>query len=137
MAQTENLDALPAAVARSAPSIVAIHARPRIPASGVQWRAGVVVAASHTIKRDQDITITCGTGQTRPATLVGRDPTTDLAVLKFEDAERVPVADLAGAETLAVGQPVLAVGRPGREATASFGIVSALGGPWRTWRGGA
>lgn len=132
----ESLD-LPAAVARSAPSIVAIHARPRIPASGVHWRAGVVVAASHTIKRDQDITVTSGSGETRPATLVGRDPTTDLAVLKFEGAEGVPVAELASSETLAVGQPVLAVGRPGRDATASFGIVSALGGAWRTWRGGA
>jgi S1-C subfamily serine protease len=138
---TEPLGDLSGAVARAATSIVAIHARPRIPASGIHWRTGVIVAASHTIKRDQDITVTVASAgdaaaEPRSATLAGRDPTTDIAVLRV-NAAGATVADLVGSDTLAVGQPVLAVGRPGQGATASFGIVSALGGAWRTWRGGA
>jgi S1-C subfamily serine protease len=127
---------LPGAVARAARSIVAIHARPRIPASGIHWRAGVIVAASHTLKRDQDITVTVEGGATRAATLAGRDPTTDLAVLRVDGAG-LDTPELVAADQLAVGQPVLAVGRPGTTVTASFGIVSALGAGWRTWRGGA
>jgi S1-C subfamily serine protease len=130
------------AVARAADSIVAIHARPRIPSSGIHWRAGVIVAASHTIKRDQDITVTVartgsatGSTESRTATLAGRDPTTDLAVLRV-DGSGLAVSEIVSSDTLAVGQPVLAVGRPGADVTASFGIVSALGGAWRTWRGG-
>jgi S1-C subfamily serine protease len=127
------------AVARAADAIVAIHARPRIPSSGIHWRAGVIVAASHTIKRDQDITVTVarsGATESRSATLAGRDPTTDLAVLRV-DGGGLTVPEIVSSESLAVGQPVLAVGRPGADVTASFGIVSALGGAWRTWRGGA
>jgi S1-C subfamily serine protease len=126
---------LPGAVARAAQSIVAIHARPRIPASGIHWRTGVIVAASHTIKRDQDISVTVAGGAKKPATLAGRDPSTDLAVLRIDGAD-VATADLVASDTLAVGQPVLAVGRPGADVTASFGIVSAVGHGWRTWRGG-
>jgi hypothetical protein len=59
-------DDLAAAVDRVRPSVVAIHARTRIPSSGVLWRAGVVVAADHTIKRDEDITITLHGGRTSP-----------------------------------------------------------------------
>src|SRR5919199_3509902 len=74
------------AVERAGRSTVAIHARRRIPASGVVWRPGVVVAASHTITRDEDITITLASGRTTSAALAGRDPSTDLAVLRLEDA---------------------------------------------------
>ncbi|HWZ59671.1 MAG TPA: S1C family serine protease [Gemmatimonadaceae bacterium] len=131
----DTLGRLPQAVTHAARSIVAIHARPRIPASGIYWRDGVIVAASHTIKREQDISVTVAGGAKRPATLAGRDPTTDLAVLRI-DGTGVTVAELVASDTLAVGQPVLAVGRPGADVTASFGIVSALGPGWRTWRGG-
>jgi S1-C subfamily serine protease len=134
MAAAASFD-LSGAVESAAQSIVAIHARPRIPSSGVHWRAGVVVTASHTLKRDQDITITAPDGATIPATLAGRDPSTDLAVLRMV-GDTIPAAQLVAADSLAVGQPALAVGRPGADVTASFGIVSALGPAWRTWRGG-
>jgi S1-C subfamily serine protease len=45
-------------------------------------------------------------------------------------------AEAAGDDQLQVGRLVLAVGRPGTQVTASLGIVSAVGGEWRTWRGG-
>lgn len=116
-------------------SVVAVHARRRIPSSGVVWRPGVVVAASHTISRDEDIGITLASGRTAAATLAGRDPATDVAVLRLEDAA-VPAVEKGGDEDLQVGRLVLALGRPGPQLTASLGIVSAVGGEWRTWQGG-
>jgi len=130
---------LAAAVERAGRATVAIHARRRIPSSGVHWRPGVVVTANHTVRRDEEITVTLGTGETVAATLAGRDAGTDLAVLRLAGAAAAaaPTADVAGAEALAVGRLVLAVGRPGDGgATASLGIISALGPEWRTWHGG-
>jgi S1-C subfamily serine protease len=134
-------DALAAAVERAGRSVVAIHARPRIPSSGVLWRPGVVVAAHHTIKRDEEITVTLDGGRTVPAQLAGRDPSTDLAVLTLQNDEGAIAgaapAHLGDSSALRVGHLVVAVGRPGDDVTASLGAVSATGGPWRTWGGGA
>ncbi len=116
-------------------SVVAINARRRIPSSGVVWQSGVVVAASHTIARDDDITVTLASGRTTAATLVGRDPSTDLAVLRVEDSA-VPPVERAGESDFQVGRLVLALGRPGPHLTASLGIISAVSGEWRTWQGG-
>src|SRR5262249_35825811 len=124
------------AVARAGRAIVAIHARRRIPSSGIVWRTGVIVAANHTLHRDEDISITTDDGNRLPATIAGRDPTTDLAVLRV-DAPSLRTAEIADTDALGVGSFVLAVGRPGSSLTATFGIVSALGPEWRTWRGGA
>lgn len=116
-------------------SVVAINARRRIPSSGIVWRPGVVAAASHTIARDEDISVTLASGRTASATLAGRDPGTDLAVLRLEDAA-VPPVERGDPADLAVGRLVLALGRPGTQLTASLGIISAVGGEWRTWQGG-
>ncbi len=116
-------------------SVVAVHARRRIPSSGVVWRPGVVVAASHTVTRDEDINVTLASGRTAAATLAGRDPATDVAVLRLEDAA-VPAVEKGHDDDLQVGRLVLALGRPGPQLTASLGIVSAVGGEWRTWQGG-
>jgi S1-C subfamily serine protease len=126
---------LAGAVERAGQSVVAIHARRRIPASGVHWRPGIIVAAHHTIQRDDEITISLADSTTVAATLVGRDPTTDLAVLKVGEA-KVPVASFAESSGVRVGALVLALGRPGTAITASLGVVSAVGGEWRTWHGG-
>src|SRR4051794_25795043 len=127
---------LAAAVDTVGRSVVAIHARRRIPASGVVWQPGVVVAAHHTIQRDDDITITLQDGAKVSATLAGRDPSTDLAVLRLTEGAGGPPAVAPATEAPRVGQPVLALGRPGAALTASFGILSAVGGEWRTWQGG-
>lgn len=125
------------AVERAGGWTVAIHARRRIPSSGVVWRSGVVVAASHTIRRDEDISITLPGGNTVAATLAGRDPGTDLAVFRLPDsAPTVAAATLAPDDALRIGALVVAVGRPGDSVTASLGAISALGGEWRTWQGG-
>jgi S1-C subfamily serine protease len=122
------------AVATVGRSVVAIHARRRIPSSGVVWSSGVVVAANHTINRDEDITLTLPSGESAAATLAGRDPSTDLAVLRTE--ANLPAAERADASHLQPGRLVLAVGRPGRQVTAALGVISAVGGEWRSWHGG-
>jgi S1-C subfamily serine protease len=126
---------LSATVEQVGRSVVAINARRRIPSSGVVWRPGVVVAASHTISRDEDITVVLASGGSAAATLAGRDPTTDLAVLRLEEAA-VPPVERGQDGDLQVGRLVLALGRPGPGITASLGIISAVGGEWRTWQGG-
>ena len=127
---------LSAAVERAGASVVAIHARRRIPSSGILWRRGLVVAADHTVHKDEDVRVTLGEREVR-ATVAGRDPGTDLCILRLADesaADTEPATIGRGA--LRVGQLVLALGRPGTDVTASFGAVSAVGPEWRTWRGG-
>src|SRR5579862_5832085 len=135
MAKTALTD-FAGAVERAGRAVVAIHARRRIPSSGILWRPGVVVAANHTLHRDDDITVTTAEGNHIPATITGRDPTTDLAVLSVNAGGLAP-AEIAERDALGVGSFVLAVGRPGSALTATFGVVSALGPEWRTWRGGS
>src|SRR5260370_6276753 len=67
-------------------SIVAVHARRRFCWSGVVWKPGVVVTAEHTVRREEEITVTLPDGNTAPATLAGTDSGTDIAVLRVESA---------------------------------------------------
>lgn len=125
---------LAAIVEKSAPSVVAVHARPRFPSSGVFWRPGVIVTAEHTIRREDEITVTLPNGSNAAATLAGSDAGTDLAVLKAEFA--APALPIAAAATVP-GQIALAIGRsPDSGVNATMGIISAVSGEWRTWRGG-
>ncbi len=123
---------LAGAVERAAPSIVAVHARRRLPSTGVHWRAGIVVTADHTVRMEDGITVETADGRSRPAALVGRDPGSDLAVLRVPDLDTAPAA-LGDDGALRVGHMVLALGYGPR---ASWGVISALGPRWRTWRGG-
>jgi S1-C subfamily serine protease len=123
------------AVETAGKSIVAIHARRRIPSSGVVWRDGIIVSASHTVRTDGDIAVSLPNGDSARATVVGRDAATDLVVLRFSAAS-APVAQRADSDAARIGSLVLAVGRPGRKITASFGIVSAIADDWRGAAGG-
>jgi S1-C subfamily serine protease len=116
-------------------NVVAVHARPRFSSSGVLWRTGVIVTAEHTIRREEEITVTLPDGKTVPATLAGTDPGTDLAVLKVDTAAHAP----GRATTIAPapGTLALTIGRSADSGVnATLGIVSACSGEWRTWRGG-
>ncbi|HEY6207676.1 MAG TPA: S1C family serine protease [Gemmatimonadales bacterium] len=126
--------ALADAVESAGRAVVAIHARRRIPASGVHWQPGVVVATNHTISRDENITLTLPDGTTAPASLAGRDPSTDLAILKLA-GQSLPAASLRRDGPPKIGELVIALGRPGPSLTASWGVVSRADGPWRTWQG--
>lgn len=133
---TDLSNALAGLVERGEPSIARIEARRRGPSSGVVWSAdGVVVTAHHVLERDEGIEVGLPDGREVVATLVGRDPATDIAVL------RVPASGLAAASWsdtagLRVGHLVVALSRPGRSARASLGMVSALGDTWRSPAGG-
>lgn len=114
---------------------VAIHARRRIPSSGIVWRDGLIVAASHTVRRDGDVPVTLPNGESITASVVGRDPGTDLVLVRANGVRSS--AERADESEGSVGSFVLAVGRPGggREISASFGIISAKSAAWRTAHG--
>jgi len=106
--------------------VVAVKARSRISSSGIHWRSGIIVTADETIKRSEDITVTLDDGRSVPATLAGRDSSTDIAVLRLPDVE-LPVAQIGEVTSLKVGHLVLAVGRSDESGlNASLGTVSAL-----------
>ncbi len=125
---------LTSAVARIAPSVLYVDAHPRRDASGFAWDERHVITVDHAIDREDDIALVTDGERRIRATLVGRDHATDLALLRSD--EPLTVAPRSSAE-LAVGNIVLAVGRDEDGAPgATFGVLSALDGPWRTWRGG-
>ena len=115
-------NALAGAVERAAGSLFAVHGRPRLPSTGVHWRAGLIVTASHTVEPDREVTLTAPDGRTLAAQVVGRDPRLDIAVLRAE-VTGVPAADIHDDGDLRIGHLVLALGAGPR---ASAGIVSAL-----------
>jgi S1-C subfamily serine protease len=129
-------DQLADAVARASESLVAVHARPRLPSSGVHWRDGLVVTTEATVKRGDGIAVTLPDGSRVAAELAGRDRGTDLALLRIP-AGRLPVARPGDPGTLRPGHLVLALARLGADGPrAAFGAVSAVGGAWRNWKGG-
>src|SRR4029434_3186244 len=81
-------ESLAKAVERVSKSVVAIDARPRVATSGIVWRDGVIVSTNHTVERDEEITVQLGDGRRLPATLVGRDASTDLAILRVEPDQK-------------------------------------------------
>jgi len=129
-------EALADAVEHVGRSVVAVHAGRHGSASGVLWRSGVVVTVAHAIRRDDGIQVSMPDGSRRDAALAGVDGSTDLAALKL-DGEGQHVADIGDATSVRTGQFVFAVARDAQGASsASFGIVGATQGEWRTWRGG-
>jgi S1-C subfamily serine protease len=123
---------LAGAVEHAAPAIVAVHARRRLPSTGIHWRPGVIVTADHTVSMEDDITVTASDGRSLRAALAGRDPGTDLAVLRVPEMGSA-AATLGDDAALKVGHMVLALGFGPR---ASWGVVSAVGPRWRSARGG-
>ena len=118
------------------PHVVAVHARAHYPSSGVHWRPGIIVTADHTVGRDEDIQVTLPRGERAEATLAGRDSGTDIAILKVEGLGPT-AAPAAGGDSAKVGELALVLGRsPDSGPNASLGVISAISGPWRTWRGG-
>ena len=117
-------------------SVVAIYGRRWMPSSGIQWRKGVIVTAHHTIRREEDITVLVEGGKSLKATLAGRDPSTDLAVLKLSEDASFPLAPFGDAP-VKLGHFVLALGRSHFSTlVASAGIVGGLSGEWQPRRGG-
>ncbi len=132
----ELSNGLAAVVTNAGPSVVRVEGRKRLPATGIVWSEdGVIVTAHHIVTRDDKIKVGFADGSTADATLVGRDPTTDLAILRTNATELSSLTETNKNE-LSVGNFVLALGRPGKTVQATLGIVSALGDSWRTGMGG-
>jgi S1-C subfamily serine protease len=136
---TKNLfvelsDAMADAAERAGKSTVLVDARRRFPASGIAFAQDLILTADHVVERDEDIKVILPDGTELSAQLAGRDPGTDLTVLKLSQPSAAP-AEVS--QTAArVGQLVLAIGRPStRGIESSFGTVNSIGGPVRTGRG--
>lgn len=126
---------LAAAVSRAASAVVTVHGRRRSPSAGVLWRKGVTVTANHTVRREEEITVTLPSGADVSAKLAGRDPTTDLAILKAPETDGA-LPEVADAALLKAGNLALALGRVDGVPRASLVAVGLVGGPWRPWYGG-
>src|SRR4029077_16746153 len=131
----ELSDALAQATQNAAASAVAVHTEPRGSSSGVIWYSGVIVTAEHTLRRDEGIHVTLPDGRVVAATFVGRDPSTDLAVLKCAEAGAAPSA-FGDAAALKPGSLILAVGRTRASGpVAALGVVSLAANERRPWTG--
>ncbi len=123
-------------IAEASQCVVTVYGQLRHTASGLLWQSDIVVTTSHSLERDIDLHVTLSDGITVNAQLVGRDPSTDLAVLKV-DSETISPAVLGDPGQLAVGHLVVGLGRSGETGVnASLGIISTLGSSWQTRRGG-
>ncbi len=110
-----------------------VEARHRIGSSGFLWKPGLIVTSEHAVRRDEEIPVILPGGKRVAAELVGRDPGTDIAVLRVE-SDGAAVSERAGA--LRAGELVVALGRYEPGVLSSLGMVSAAGGAWKSWRGG-
>jgi len=122
-------------VENSADKVVAVYGRPRFNSSGVHWSPSVVVTAEHTLRHDDDIEVTTAAGDRLPAEVAGRDPGTDLAVLRVKGLD-TPAIPKAEDSVYRPGSLVMAIGRNKDSANAALGVISSLGGASQTWRGG-
>lgn len=131
---TDFSNGLTSAVEKGGTSTVLVDARKRYPASGIALTDDLVLTADHVVTREDGIKVVLPDGRSSSATIAGRDPGTDLAVLRLSENVLTPAktSDLAK-----VGQLVLALGRPSSAGIqASWGIITAISGPTRTFRGG-
>ena len=120
---------------RAAACTVAIHTEARGSSSGVVWRPGVIVTAEHALRQDEEIQVTLPDGRIVPATLAGRDASTDLAVLRCAEATS-PVSEIGDASAVKPGSLVLVVGRTRASGpVAALGAISMVTSERRNWTG--
>lgn len=88
---------------------------------------GYVLTNNHVIERATNVTITMGNERNLAARLVGADPDNDIAILKVDAGEPLPVLELGDSDQLMIGEPVIAIGNPfGFDHTVTTGVISAL-----------
>jgi S1-C subfamily serine protease len=131
---TDFSNGLASAVEKGGAGTVLVDARKRYPASGIAYAEDLVLTADHVVTREEDIKILLPDGKELKATLAGRDPGSDLALLRLTEGV---LKSAKTSDNVKVGQLVLALGRPNEAGVqASWGIVTAIAGPARTHRGG-
>jgi S1-C subfamily serine protease len=133
----ELSNALAQITERAARSAVAVHTEARGSSSGVVWRPGVIATVEHALRSDEEIQVTLSDGRVVPAVLAGRDPSTDLAVLKCaEGGTELP--EFGDAARLTPGNITLVVGRTRASGpVAALGVVSLVAPERHIWTGAA
>jgi S1-C subfamily serine protease len=132
---TNISDGLADAVEKASDSVVLVDGRNRIPASGILYAEDLVLTADHVLEHDEDIRVILADGKEILAEVAGRDPSSDLALLKLSESAEGVAKPFQG--EMRVGELVLALGRHStRGIEASLGVVSHINGPVRTSRGG-
>ena len=122
------------AVARGGVSVARIEGRCSSASAVVFSGDGLLVTAAHAVEGREGVEIALGDGRTLAAKVLGRDRGTDLAVLKV-DATDLASPEWSDTTQVKVGHLVLTLGRPGRTARATLGMVSAVGDAYRTMAG--
>ena len=131
---TDFSNGLTSAVEKGGASTILVDARKRYPASGIAYAEDLVLTADHVVTREENIKVITSDGKSLSATIAGRDPGSDLALLRLAEKALPPAKT---SNDIKVGQLVLALGRPSSAGVqASWGIVTAISGPTRTFRGG-
>jgi S1-C subfamily serine protease len=125
--------ALADVAARAATAIVSVHSH-RSRSSGFIWKPGLVVTADEALADEGEVSIKLPDGVTRPASIAGRDHTTDIALLRFDAKDIAPVK--LSAHLPAFGSLSLTVAAERGVPVAALGAVSLVGGSWRSLRGG-
>jgi len=129
-------DALSGLVESVANGLVGVLSHGRLVASGFAWKADAAITACDALEADDEISLLLADGRTLAATLTGRDPSTDVALISVRNGALVSLPSPAG-KGARVGGLVLAVGRGREGVTANLGVVSTAGGPWQSLRGGS
>src|ERR1044071_7919069 len=131
---TDFSNGLTAAREQACASTILVDARKRYPASGIAYAEDLILTADHVVTREDDIKVTLPDGRSLSATIAGRDPGSDLALLRLSEKSLTPAQT---SDSIKVGQLVLALGRPNSAGMqASWGIVTAISGPAPTSPGG-
>jgi S1-C subfamily serine protease len=120
-------------VRAAAPSVISVKSQ-RAESSGFVWRPGLVVAAENALADDGDFAIAAHDGASARAELVGRDPSTDVALLRVQRMDLPQAPSSAGSP--AAGALALVVAARDGAPAASLGVVSYAGPQWRSMRGG-
>src|SRR5512136_2349232 len=115
----ELSDAMADAAERAGKSTVLVDARRKFPASGIAFAKDLILTADHVVERDEDIKVILADGVEVSARVAGRDPGTDLSLLRLDQASAFPAE--VSKTAARVGQLVLAIGRPSNR-----GIESSL-----------
>ena len=126
-------DSLTDIVVQAAPSVVSIHSA-RSHFSGFVWRPGLIVTADDALDDEGAITIHLAGGERAAASIVGRDPTTDVALLRIDRTDSPPVT--LESASVPAGALVCSVGSLLGSSITAFGTVSFVGKAWRSLRGG-
>jgi S1-C subfamily serine protease len=116
-----------------APSLVSVQSG-GARSTGFSWRPGLIVAAENALADDGEVSIVAHDGASSPARLAGRDPSTDVALLRIERTDLPKAPPAAGAP--AAGAFALIAGAREGSANAALGVVSFVGPEWRSLRGG-